>query len=319
MALTAQRPALTPAGPFLKWAGGKTQLLPEILPRLPARMNTYYEPFIGGGAVFFALAREGRFKQAVLSDRNAGLIETYTVVRDYLPALIDELEEHQRFATDADYYYEVRALATAGLNPVQRAARMIFLNKTCFNGLYRVNKRGLFNVPFGKYAKPRVLNEAALTAASGALQGVQLLVSDFKTVASQARAGDTVYFDPPYVPLSSSSSFTAYHNSPFGPKEHAQLASLARECMERGVNTLLSNSDCPETRALYEGLRFTSVQASRAINAKASGRGRISELLVTGLTRETVQAQGRFESSLPTPALAQGPRFDSSLPSPALA
>lgn len=289
MASSLPRPSALPRrsldrpAPFLKWAGGKTQLLGEILPRLPAQIETYYEPFIGGGAVFFALAAEGRFARAVLSDRNVELIEAYTTVRDHVGALIAELSEHQRFATDSEYFYALRATPTETLSPIERSARLIFLNKTCFNGLYRVNRKGQFNVPFGRYVRPRVLREDALLAASRALQGVTLLVSDFGAAVAKAKAGDAVYFDPPYVPVSSSASFTAYHRSPFGPPEHQRLTQIYQNLQRRGVASLLSNSDTPETRSLYRNLEVETVRASRAINSKGGRRGAINELLVTGL------------------------------------
>src|SRR5688572_7657264 len=167
----------TPA-PFLKWAGGKSQLLPEILPRLPEQMRTYYEPFVGGGAVFFALAAHGRFEEAVLADRNPHLVEAYRVVKSRVEDLIEALRTHANRAPDEDYFYEVRGKDPNELSPVERVARLIFLNKTCFNGLYRVNRKGRFNVPFGRYKNPRVLNEVRLRAASSALARATIVVSD---------------------------------------------------------------------------------------------------------------------------------------------
>lgn len=271
------------AGPFLKWAGGKTQLLSEILPRFPERVRTYYEPFIGGGAVFFAMARARRFERAVISDGNPALVEAYRVVRDEVDGLLEALAEHQVHARDEDYYYEVRAQETDALTPVARAARLIFMNKTCFNGLYRVNRSGRFNVPFGRYKNPKVRNEPLLRACSEALQSVDILCADFREIAKLARSGDGIYFDPPYVPLSSTSSFCNYAKSPFGPKEHTDLADAYAACCRRGAHSVLSNSDCPETRAIYKDLEVQSVLATRAINSVASKRGAISELLVTGL------------------------------------
>ncbi|MEL7368836.1 MAG: DNA adenine methylase [Myxococcota bacterium] len=276
------------AAPFLKWAGGKTQLLAHILPALPGRMNTYYEPFIGGGAVFFALANARRFRRAVISDANADLVEVYRTVRNRVEDLIDVLHGHAAYATDSDYYYEVRGWDVTDRSPVERAARLIFLNRTCFNGLYRVNKQGRFNVPFGRYKKPRVVNEEGLRSASLALQRATIRQGDFETTTRDAKAGDAVYFDPPYVPLSDSSSFTSYHKSAFGPQEHDRLLDVYLDCMQRGVASVLSNSDCPETRKLYRGLRIKTVQASRAINSVASKRGRINEVLVLGRTTRRV-------------------------------
>ncbi len=282
MANTARSEALPLASPFLKWAGGKTQLLGNVLQWLPERMETYFEPFIGGGAVFFALANEGRFRSAVIADANPELVETYRVVRDALEPLLEKLSEHQTHALDEHYYYQMRATDSKALSPIERAARLLYLNKTCFNGLYRVNKKGQFNVPFGRYPQPRVVNEAALRAASRALQGAVILNSDFEAVAAHAKAGDGIYFDPPYVPISTTSSFNSYHCQPFDDAEQARLLGVYQGCWARGVTAVLSNSDCDKTRQLYRGLWVETVYASRAINSVGSARGRITEVLVVG-------------------------------------
>lgn len=271
------------ATPFLKWVGGKRQLLEDILPRLPGRMRTYYEPFIGGGAVFFALASQDRFDRAVIADKNTALVETYRVVRDDVEGLIRELERHVDHATDSDYFYEVRAVETATLSDVERAARLIFLNKTCFNGLYRVNRSGRFNVPFGRYKNPRVLNPTVLRTCSALLRGVEILESDFADVARRAGRGDGIYFDPPYVPVSATSSFTAYAKHPFGPDAHDRLATAYASCVRRGAVALMSNSDCKVTRSLYADFEVETVQATRNVNSVASKRGAIAEVLVVGL------------------------------------
>lgn len=287
------------AGPFLKWAGGKTQLLPELLPRLPRRIKTYYEPFIGGGALFFALAGQSRFRDAVIADANRDLVETYTVVRDEVEALIDALAEHAEHATDPDYFYEVRACDLADGAPVARAARLIFLNKTCFNGLYRVNRKGQFNVPFGRYARPRVLNAPVLRAASAALQRATIVQGDFAETTEGAGRTDAVYLDPPYVPVSDSASFTSYHRSAFGPAEQERVLTTYRGCVARGATVLLSNSDCAYTRQLYRGLNVRTVQASRAINSVGSRRGRISELLVVGRSAPRLDLAAPADSAVP--------------------
>ena len=280
------------AAPFLKWAGGKTQLLPYILPRLPEKIRTYYEPFIGGGAVFFALANEGRFESAILGDRNPALVEAYRTVKNRVEDLIEVLGGHQEHAKDEEYYYEMRASEPD--DPVERVARLLFLNKTCFNGLYRVNRKGKFNVPFGRYKNPRVLNETRLRAASFALRNTTILNSDFENVALQAQKKDAVYFDPPYVPVSSSASFTAYDAHPFGQPEQERLAEVYRTLCRRGVTTLLSNSDCPATRELYAPFSIETVHASRAINSVASKRGKVTEVLLTGLkARKKPRAKGK--------------------------
>jgi DNA adenine methylase len=287
------------ATPFLKWAGGKTQLLAEILPRLPERMTTYVEPFIGGGAVFFSLASQRRFDDAVIADRNPVLVEAYQTVRDEVGALIDALEEHARFGTDEEYFYAIRAKDVTRMDKVQRTARLIYLNKTCFNGLYRVNRKGQFNVPFGRYAKPRILDEHNLKACAQVLKNVTILESDFEGVARLARRGDGIYFDPPYVPLSATSSFTSYDKHPFGPKEHARLVEVYKGCCERGAVAVLSNSDCPITRELYADLKVMTVEATRAINSKGASRGRINEVLVAGLGRPQPNLQQTWDSAVP--------------------
>lgn len=269
--------------PFLKWAGGKSKLLPHILPLLPMKIETYYEPFIGGGAVFFALAKEGRFKRAVISDVNPDLIETYCMVRDHIHNLIPILEEHAKHATDSDYFYAVRGLDTTKLVAVERAARLIFLNKTCFNGLYRVNRDGLFNVPFGRYKNPRVCDADGLRAVSKALQGASILRRDFDQTANLAKRGDAVYFDPPYVPISETASFTSYFAIPFVDDDQKRLARMFRACCDRGVVAVLSNSDCPKTRALYRGCKVRTIEAKRSINSVGNKRGNVKEILVTGL------------------------------------
>ncbi|MCB9652910.1 MAG: DNA adenine methylase [Deltaproteobacteria bacterium] len=281
----AQQIRSVSASPFLKWAGGKNQLLKDILPRLPQKIGVYYEPFIGGGALFFALASERRFQKAVIGDRNPALVDAYQTVRDDVEALMVHLRAHAAHATDADYFYQMRALDPQAMTRVERTARLLFLNKTCFNGLFRVNRRGQFNVPFGRYKNPRVLNPGLLRACSAALQGVEIVEGDFEALAERAGPNDAIYFDPPYVPLSATSSFTAYDRHPFGRTEHARLARAYRACLARGATALLSNSDCEETRKLYRGLWVETVSATRAINVVASKRGQVNEVLVVGRRR----------------------------------
>lgn len=262
--------------PVLKWAGGKRRLLPEILATLPPRIDTYYEPFIGGGAVFFALAAEGRFRRAVLSDRNADLVCVYRAVRDDVEGVIRALQG-MRYS-EAEYY---RVRSARPRSEVRRAARIIYLNKTGYNGLYRVNRSGEFNVPFGRYVRPKICDSDNLRAVSRALQGVEVLTEDFESAVREARPGDAIYFDPPYVPLSVTSSFTAYHNEPFGAEEHRRLAGLFTNLAERSVHVVLSNSDTPETRSLYQPFACRLVFVRRSINSNAGARGPVTELLVS--------------------------------------
>ncbi len=286
--------------PFLKWAGGKRQILPAILERIPAEFNTYYEPFLGGGAVFFAVAASRAFRRAVLCDRNRDLIDAYLGVRDELPRVIRRLDALRRRHSEAQYY-RIRARDPSRLSPAARAARIIYLNRTCYNGLYRVNRSGRFNVPFGRYKNPKILDAENLRAVSRVLQerqrlslgtvedaprrkartlGVSIRVLDFEDAVARAKPGDVIYFDPPYVPVSRTASFTAYHHEEFGIDEQMRLAKLMRELRDRGVYALLSNADVPEARKLYEDLPSVSVKARRAINSRPDQRGNVSELLV---------------------------------------
>lgn len=266
------------ARPVLKWAGGKAKLVPKILARLPTKIETYYEPFVGGAAVFFALSSEARFKRAVLSDRNSELVDVYKAIKKDVGALIKALGQH---TYDRDAFYAVRAEDPSGLDLFERAARTIYLNKTGYNGLYRVNKSGGFNVPFGRYTNPNICDEPRLLRASAALKKVRLEVADFQAATSNAKAGDAVYFDPPYVPLSKTSSFTAYHHEAFNDAEHQRLADLFAMLAERGVTVALSNSDTPATRRLFKGFRVERIRVARPINSKSEKRGDVSEILAS--------------------------------------
>jgi DNA adenine methylase len=261
----------------LKWAGGKGQLLPELLKRLPDHFEAYHEPFVGGGALFFELATQGRTTKAYLSDINAALIDVYLGLRDCLDEVITHLQQHRH---DHDYYYEIRALDPAALSLPERAARIIYLNKTCYNGLYRENRAGQFNVPFGRYVNPTICDEPNLRAASAILQGVDIARRRFNSVLDYAKTGDFVYFDPPYVPLSPTANFTSYDRAGFGPDDQRQLRDVFVELARRGVGAMLSNSDTPLVRELYAGLHIEQVMAARAVNSKANYRGKVAEVLV---------------------------------------
>ncbi|MBI5508116.1 MAG: DNA adenine methylase [Deltaproteobacteria bacterium] len=271
--LRAYAPSDDAPRPFLKWAGGKAKLVPEILARFPRRFGTYHEPFLGGGAVFFALGP----RRAVLSDLNAELIATYSAIRDDVEAVIRALAVH---AVSEEHFYSVRAASVAGLGNTAVAARTIFLNRTCFNGLYRVNSKGQFNVPFGRYANPKICNADNLRAVSRALQGVPIRHESVFTITPRVAAGDLVYFDPPYDPVSATSSFTAYAKTAFGKDEQVALAALCRELSERGAHVLLSNSDTPFIRELYRDCEVDTVHCRRPINARADRRGPVTEVLV---------------------------------------
>ena len=254
-------------------------MLPEILQSLPSQIDTYYEPFAGSAAVFFALHSQGRFRRAVLGDRNQELIDVYRALKRDVDAVIKALLKH---SYDKAVYYRVRAMAPASLDLYERAARTIYLNKTGFNGLYRVNRAGKFNVPFGRYTNPKICDEGRLRRAAQALQGVRLKAGDFAKICASATQGDAVYFDPPYVPLSRTSSFTAYHSEAFDDAEHERLAATFDDLVARGVRVALSNSDTPKTRGLYEAHKTRRILVARPINSNTTRRGNVAELLVSG-------------------------------------
>ncbi|MBD3305927.1 Dam family site-specific DNA-(adenine-N6)-methyltransferase [candidate division KSB3 bacterium] len=270
------------AKPFLKWAGGKQQLLAQYESYFPIDFRRYIEPFVGGGAVFFHLWNTHRLHdQVFLFDHNDDLINTYKVVRDNVDALIRLLASHNA-KHRREYYYAIRNLDRQHkyLDEVERAARTIYLNKTCYNGLYRVNSKGQFNVPMGSYNKPAILQKNVLKAASMALQGVCLEAKDFQTVVDLAQPEDFFYFDPPYAPLSKTSSFTSYTAGNFGDEDQQSLADVFRQLSQKGCFCMLSNSDTPSILPLYQDFRIETVQASRAINSNSRGRGSINEIVI---------------------------------------
>lgn len=275
-----------PARPFLKWAGGKGQLLPELTNRLPPHFGRYHEPFVGGGALFFSLWGGGRLAAgATLSDYNAELIDCYRAVRDHAEELIAALLHHKPNFSDKEYFYEVRAWDRQPdfqRRPlVERAARTIFLNRTCYNGLYRLNNRRQFNAPFGHYKNPLIVDPENMREASRALRDVELHVGDFGDVVEQVRPGDFVYFDPPYVPLSATASFTAYTHQGFAEAEQRRLAEVFFALAERGCYVMLSNSYTALARELYAGQPVHEpILASRKINCDGKKRGEIEELIV---------------------------------------
>jgi DNA adenine methylase len=269
--------------PFLKWAGGKRQLLPELgkyIPHLGPRA-TYYEPFVGGGALFFDLQR----KRAVINDTNAELINSYIVIRDAVEELIAALEQHRN---EEAYYYALRdwdrAHDFAARPAVERAARVIFLNKTCYNGLFRVNSQGQFNVPFGRYKTPNIVDKAVLRAVSKYLNKnkdtITMLNVDFAEAVREAKRGDFIYFDPPYDPVSDTASFTGYDVNGFNRAEQTRLKGVVDELTQRGCKVLLSNAYTSYIADLYKSYTCIKVGASRAINSNAQGRGKVDEILV---------------------------------------
>jgi DNA adenine methylase len=272
------------AAPFLKWAGGKGQLLKQYKPFFPTEpLRGYFEPFVGSGAVFFHLRGRGLFERYHLAENNNELINCYRVVRDQIDDLIFWLRVHQSHHCRS-YYYTVRNWDHEpdwldAPRPM-RAARMIYLNKTCYNGLWRVNSKGHFNVPAGRYRNPTILDEDRLRAASQALQGVELEVMDFERVIRLAGRGDFVYLDPPYFPLSETANFTSYSQDAFGEYEHRKLALVFAELDRKGCRVMLSNSDTPLVRELYRDFRVETMIARRAINSARARRGPITEVVV---------------------------------------
>lgn len=265
------------ATPFLKWAGGKRSLLAHLRARLPATFDAYYEPFAGGGAMLFdLLPRENR---SFLSDSNAALIQTYLAVRDQVENLVELLSEHAA-QHSPEHYYFVRAQHHL-TDPLAIAARTIYLNKTCFNGLWRVNRRGEFNVPIGRYAKPAICDAPTLRACHQALAGVDIQCRDYSSITPLA--GDFAYLDPPYDPVSRTASFTAYGMMGFGEKDQEALADFCTALDGRGVMFMLSNSNTPLIRDLYTARRFRVdvVHAPRFVNSKADARGGVEEVIVT--------------------------------------
>lgn len=279
--------------PVLKWVGGKRQLLPIIRKYLPKISNTatYYEPFIGGGAVLFDLQPE----KAIVNDINQELINVYQIIRDDVENLIAELSRENKYANTSECYYKIRELDRNPdiyhkLSNIEKAARIIYLNKTCYNGLYRVNSMGEFNSPFGRYKNPSIVNEIGLRAVSKYFREANITFRnmDFEKALEGIKKGDFVYFDPPYVPLSTTSNFTGYNESGFGFDEQERLKRLCDKLTDQGVHILLSNSDCEYIRNLFsDKKRYTiiEVKAKRSINSISSARGEISEVLIINHVR----------------------------------
>ena len=273
----------TKAQPFLKWAGGKRQLLKAISKYIPADYTEYYEPFIGAGAVLFYLQPN----ISTINDTNDELVNCYRVIRDEPEALLELCNIHQG-NNSKEYYYQLRKqdrkTSYSKLSPVARAARIIYLNKTCFNGLFRVNSSGQFNVPYGKYKNPTIANPDVIKAISSYLNRnkVNILNGDFERAVAHAKEGSFIYLDPPYHPLSDTSSFTGYSTNGFGEAEQIRLKELCDRLTDKGCQILASNSAAPFIKKLYNDSRYEiiEVQATRAINTVSSKRGKINEVLI---------------------------------------
>lgn len=278
--------------PVVKWAGGKQRLLKRLVARLPeGPFDTYAEPFCGGAAMFFHLCTEPkrRFKRALLADKNPELVALYQAIKADVEALIRYAgvyqDTHLSLPVDKrrEHFYEVRALGTDGMRNSERGARLLFLNRTCFNGLWRVNASGQFNVPFGRYEKPKILDEQKLRAAHEALSAAEVRLADFSAITKQLEGGDFAYFDPPYAPLSNTANFTAYAQDRFGQDEQERLAVDVAGLHKKGVRAMLSNASTPEIEALYRGHGFVleKIHAARAINSDTTKRGEVKEIVAT--------------------------------------
>lgn len=264
--------------PFLKWVGGKRKLLPELEKKIPNDYSAYYEPFLGGAALFWHLQPS----VAVLADINPELVNTYRCVKQDVEALIVDLQQHYY---DKEYYYQIRNCDRnseyATRTNIQKASRFIFLNKTCFNGLYRVNSKGQYNVPFGRYKNPQIVDADNLRACSQALQNAEIIWGSFLDLESKITSQDFVYFDPPYIPLNATSNFTSYSSQGFDTAMQIELRDLCHRLNRRGVRFMLSNSAAPLVFELYSEFKIELVDMARSINSKGDKRGKIKEVLIT--------------------------------------
>lgn len=265
-----------PGRPFIKWAGGKGKLLPQLSPLFPEKYGTYFEPFLGGGAVFFHLQAKHPDKHSMLTDINHELINAYTSVSMSTIELIDELA---KMKNTKEFFLEQRR-KLPGFLSTKEAARFIYLNKTCFNGLYRVNSKGQFNVPFGNYKNPKILDTRTIINAERALRKAFIMQRSFEEILKAPSAGDFVYIDPPYMPVSKTSSFTSYTADGFDFEKHSLLSDMCRDLKRKKVKVMISNSDTPEVRKLYKGFKIYTIQAPRSINCNGLKRGEVSELVI---------------------------------------
>ena len=271
--------------PFIKWVGGKRGLLKQLLPLFPKKFKNYHEPFLGGGAVFFELYSLGylKDKKIYLSDINSELINTYNVVKNSPIDLISNLEIYKE-KHSKDFYYETRELDREDgflkISELERATRFIYLNKTCFNGLYRVNKKGYFNTPIGSYKNPNIADKDIILSASSALQNAIITNQSFVKVIENSNKDDLVYFDPPYYPLNATSNFTAYDSNCFLEDAQFELFEVFDTLSDNEVKVLHSNSDTDFIKDLYKKHHINLVTANRFINSKSNGRGKINEVLI---------------------------------------
>ena len=275
--------ALSEPKPFVKWAGGKRQLMSELEKNFPTKFGTYLEPFLGGGAVMFDLLTKERNLKCNVSDLNSDLVLAYVTIRDRLEKLIESLEDHSKnyHKDSTGYYYEVRNQEPK--NQIEKVSRLLFLNKTCFNGLYRVNSKGKFNVPLGRYTNPNIVNKENLQAVSKILQSEKIKIScrDFSSIIKDAKKEDFVYFDPPYQPVSDTANFTSYTHRDFTEDDLERLADLANQLNSKGCNVILSNSNSKTVKKLFStGWKIKEIKANRAINSNSQKRTGHKEIII---------------------------------------
>ena len=283
MAQEYRQIALLEPKPFVKWAGGKRQLMSELEKNFPIKFGTYLEPFLGGGAVMFDLLAKNSNLKCNVSDLNSDLVLAYVTIRDRLGRLIESLENHSKnyHKDSTGYYYEVRKQEPK--NQIEKVSRLLFLNKTCFNGLYRVNSKGKFNVPLGRYTNPNIVNKENLETVSKALQSEKIKIScrDFESVISDAKKGDFVYFDPPYQPVSDTANFTSYTHRDFTEDDLERLADLANQLNSKGCKVILSNSNSKTVKKLFSSeWKIKEIKANRAINSNSQKRTGHKEIII---------------------------------------
>ena len=283
MAQEYQQVALEPK-PFVKWAGGKRQLLTELEKNFPKKFGTYFEPFLGGGAVLFDLLAKKPNLKCSVSDLNSDLVLAYVTIRDKLGRLIESLENHSKnyHKDSTGYYYEIRKQEPK--SQIEKVSRLLFLNKTCFNGLYRVNSKGKFNVPLGRYTNPNIVNRENLTTVSKFLQSDKIKIScrDFESILKDAKKGDFVYFDPPYQPVSDTANFTSYTHRDFTEDDLQRLADLANQLNSKGSHVLLSNSNTKIVKKIFSSKKWKvkEIAVNRAINSNSQKRTGHKEVLI---------------------------------------
>lgn len=280
------RKSQTTLQPFTKWTGGKRQLLPVIKSLMPDNYNSYFEPFIGGGALFFDLSPD----KAVINDFNNELMNCYQQIKKHPQKLIELLTKHQE-NNSKEYYLELRAVDRDNrinkMTDVERAARIMYMLRVNFNGLYRVNSKNQFNVPYGRYKNPKIVDSDLILSISQYLNknNIEILTGDFEKAVEDVGAGDFIYFDPPYIPLSETSAFTSYTHEGFSYEEQVRLRDVFRKLDKKGAYVMLSNSSSPLVEELYKGFNIHKVEAIRTNGAKASSRGKISEIIVTNYVK----------------------------------